>query len=377
MSDLARTPLDGWHAEQGGRLVDFAGWSMPVQYTSIVEEHVATRSSAGLFDISHMGRIQFEGSDACRFLDQLLTRRITDLPPGSIRYSLVTDARGGILDDVLAYRLPSEPATYMLVVNASNRVKILEWLRQQYDGADQRYDVQWTDTTLETAMIAVQGPRALEITQPLVSRTRLENLRYYNCAQDQIGGAAALVSRTGYTGEDGCELIVPAEHGLAIWQAIVASGTPLGMVPAGLGARDTLRLEAGMPLYGHELSEEINPYEAELSFAVQLKGRHFVGREALASISQNSLKRKRIGLALEGRRVPREGYTVLADGQPVGQVTSGTFSPTLEYPIAMAYVAPKYATPGHALAIDIRGRQEPATVVRLPFYRRMAPSESQ
>lgn len=348
---------------------------MPVQYTSIVEEHVATRTRATLFDISHMGRIRFEGADAVRFLDRLLTRRITDLAPGSIRYSLVTNEDGGILDDVLAYRLPEPPGGYMLVVNASNRTKMLNWLEQHRN--DEDGDVRWTDETERTAMIAVQGPRALEIVEPLVEEgPSLDSLRYYSVTNARIAGHAALASRTGYTGEDGCELIVDAEAGQAVWEALLEQGQAHGLQPAGLGARDTLRLEAGMPLYGHELSEEINPYQADLAFAVQLKGRHFIGSDALAQISERTLNEKRIGLTLEGRRVPREGHKVLADGEPVGRVTSGTFSPTLEYPIAMAYVPPKYAAPGHSLAIDVRGNLLAATVVKLPFYRRTSSTES-
>jgi aminomethyltransferase len=379
MSDSARTPLHDWHVAQGGRMVDFAGWSMPVQYTSIVEEHGATRAQAGLFDISHMGRIRFQGPDACRFLDRLLTRRITHLQPGDIRYSLITNDEGGILDDVLAYRLPVGDE-YLLVVNAGNRIKILDWLERhrQLSGQDNGpRDVRWEDQTEATVMLAVQGPRALSIVQTLVeNNVRLSDLRTYGCAEAQMEGTSALVSRTGYTGEDGCELIVPRASGLALAQRIHAAGAPEGLRLAGLGARDTLRLEAGMPLYGHELSEEIDPFQAELSFAVQVKERYFVGRDALAALGQKRPPRRRVGLALEGRRVPREGYPVFAGDAEVGVVTSGTFAPTLQHPIAMAYVQSAVLEHEPELTVGIRQARESATLVPLPFYRRTDSGEA-
>jgi aminomethyltransferase len=379
MSDSARTPLHDWHVEQGGRMVDFAGWSMPVQFTSIVEEHLATRSHAGLFDISHMGRVRFRGGDACRFLDQLLTRRVADLAPGAIRYSLVTNEAGGILDDVLVYRLP-DPEQYLLVVNAGNRRKILDWFQQHRPsplGGDPLEDVQWEDETEATVMLALQGPRALVIAQTLVEDAlRLTELRYYHCSNTRMVGQSVLVSRTGYTGEDGCEMIIARDGGLELARRIVDSGAAHGLRMAGLGARDTLRLEAGMPLYGHELSEEIDPYQAGLAFAVQLSGRRFVGSDALARRKQATPARKRVGLALSGRRVPREGYPVLSGETEVGTVTSGTYSPTLERPIAMALVQTSALKDSANLAVVIRGTRQPATLVQLPFYRRTDPAES-
>lgn len=366
-STLAQTPLHGWHASHGGRLVDFAGWSMPVQYSSIVAEHNATRTAAGLFDVSHMGRIRFEGPAAESFLERIVTRRVAGMPAGQIRYALVTNDSGGVLDDVLVYHLTHARGAnyYQLVINASNREKIARWLHDHREGAE----VEIHDATLETAMIAVQGPRALEIVRPLTSVDPAK-LTYYHGGECEIAGTAGLISRTGYTGEDGCELIVPAEAALALWEALYEAAQAIGGGAVGLGARDTLRLEAGMPLYGHELSEEIDPLQAGLSFAVNLKDRTFPGSEALAKRKADTRAPVRIGLTLDGKRVPREGYLVLSGETQIGRITSGTFSPTLNQPIAMAYVSREHAATGSELTIDIRGSREPARVVELPFYKR-------
>lgn len=345
-------------------MVDFAGWSMPVQYSSIVAEHNATRTAAGLFDISHMGRLRFDGPRALDFLDGLVTRRTSDQGPGRIRYALVTNQDGGILDDVLVYHLvdAAGDSYVVVVVNASNRQKIVDWIKPRLAKAD---GVQMTDATSTWAMIAVQGPRALELVQPVVD-VPLAAMKYYTGLETPIAGAGAIVSRTGYTGEDGCELILGAAAVQRVWQSLVDAGA----TPCGLGCRDTLRLEAAMPLYGHELGESINPLEADLAFAVDLPGRDFPGHDVLARVAQSGPARRRIGLTLSGKRVPREGFAICREGETVGHITSGTFSPTLEMPIAMGYVAPQHAEPGTELAVDIRGRSEPARVVKLPFYRR-------
>jgi aminomethyltransferase len=365
---LCKTPLADWHIDHGGRMVDFAGWSMPVQYGSIVAEHQATRRAAGLFDVSHMGRLRIEGDGAEAFLDRLLTRKVAGMAAGKIRYSLVCNEAGGILDDVLVYHLQEHGGGlyYLLVVNASNRQKIVDWI----DSYQRSWaDVRVTDRTLYTAMIAVQGPLALRCVEPLVG-TDLGGLAYYTGTETTVCGHPGIVSRTGYTGEDGCELIVPAAAAVEVWEKVLAHGKDAGAMAAGLGARDTLRLEAAMPLYGHELSEQINPIQAGLSFAVNLDGREFVGREALVEARQNKDQPVRVGLELAGRRAAREHYPVLASGQQIGEVTSGTYSPTLERPIAMAYVPPPYSAVGTELAVDIRGSMEPARVVKLPFYSR-------
>lgn len=366
-STLAQTPLHEWHASHGGRLVDFAGWSMPVQYSSIVTEHNDTRTAVGLFDVSHMGRIRFEGPAAESFLDRIVTRRVSGMQHGQIRYALVTNDVGGILDDVLIYHLlHSRGANYYeLVVNASNRVKIVDWLHAHRGGAE----LEIHDTTTDTAMIAVQGPRAIEIVRPL-SSVDPNTLGYYHGAESEIAGAGGLISRTGYTGEDGCELIVPAEAALTLWEALYAAAQSVGGTAAGLGARDTLRLEAGMPLYGHELGEDIDPFQAGLSYAVNLKDRTFPGSDALAKLKSDATRSVRVAWELSGKRVPREGYSVLVGGKAIGRVTSGTFSPTLNKPIAMGYVSPAHAAVGTEVTIDIRGSQEKARTVELPFYMR-------
>jgi len=374
---LARTPLYDWHAAHGGRLVDFAGWSMPVQYGSIAEEHAAVRNACGLFDVSHMGRLRFDGraadgSDVAAFLDGILTRRTTDMKPGQVRYSLVTGDDGNILEDVLISRLQNAAGgTYwLLVVNASNREKIVAWLTPRVQAAA---GVQMTDCTTTWAMIAVQGPLALEIVQPLVD-AELKSLKYYHGVETRLVGPktsrlSGIVSRTGYTGEDGCELIVGSNSAVELWETILDLGNSRDARACGLGARDTLRLEAAMPLYGHELSETINPYQAGLGFAVNLEGRTFPGRDALAKL-KDAAQPRRVGLTLDGKRVPREHYVIMRDGRPVGEVTSGTFSPTLNKPIAMAYVEPGCDAVGTELAVDLRGRDEPCRVVPLPFYKR-------
>ncbi|HEX5445648.1 MAG TPA: glycine cleavage system aminomethyltransferase GcvT [Pirellulales bacterium] len=364
MSSLNQTPLHDWHAAQGGRMVDFAGWSMPVQYQSIVAEHQATRTAAGLFDVSHMGRLRFEGAGAAGFLDRLVTRRVMGQPAGRVRYALVTNDDGGILDDVLVYHLTGGAggSYYVMVVNAGNRAKIVDWIKPRLAGAAELY---FTDATHDWAMIALQGPRALQIAQPLVEE-RLDALKYYQARETRIAGHGGIVSRTGYTGEDGCELIVGSGVVVLICEALLSAGA----TPAGLGARDTLRLEAAMPLYGHELSETINPYQAGLAFAVDLDGRQFPGRDALAKLKDDPNQPRRVGLELSGKRVPREGFGITSAGRTVGQVTSGTFSPTLDRPIAMGYIEPASAAPGTQVEVDVRGRPEPARIVELPFYRR-------
>lgn len=360
---MLQTPTHTWHAEQGARLVDFAGWEMPVQYSTIVEEHAAVRTAAGLFDIAHMGRFRFSGRDAEAVLDRLLTNDVTLLQPGQIRYSLVTNETGGILDDVLVYRFSDH---FLLVVNASNRVKIWDWIQQHLDGSEQ---LEAEDLTLNTTMVALQGPAALEIASG-VFELACEELKYYSGVWIEWSGEQILVSRTGYTGEDGVEAIAPDHLALQLWTSLMSAGQGRGIVPAGLGCRDTLRLEAAMPLYGHELNEQIDPLTAGLGFAVKLHAGDFVGKEALLKISESEIPLQRVGLEVSGRRIAREHAAVMHDAQQVGEVTSGTFSPTLQKAIAMAYVPPALSGVGQTLEVDIRGRTAPAEVVDLPFYRR-------
>ncbi len=373
---MNKTPLYDWHVANGGRMVEFAGFLMPVQYTSIIEEHRITRSIAGMADISHMGRLRFEGPGAAVFLAELLTRRVADMALGQIRYSLVTNEQGGILDDVLVgyYHNEYGQPFYLMVVNASNHEKIVRWIHGHLPPERPGQEVIFTDVSRLWAMFAIQGPRTVELIQPFVD-VDLHGMKYYRGAQVRLLDPAAqrqggIISRTGYTGEDGFELSMGAGIARGIWEALLEAGKPLGVVPTGLGARDTLRLEAGMPLYGHELSEEIDPYQAGLGFACHLVGYDFPGRDALLKIEKEPLRMTRIGLELSERRVPRQGYRILADGRPIGEVTSGTFSPTLNKPIAMGYVPPEYTVLGRELTIDIRGHLEPARVAALPFFNR-------
>ncbi|MFN4261444.1 MAG: glycine cleavage system aminomethyltransferase GcvT [Gemmataceae bacterium] len=353
-----RTPLYAWHVQHDARLVDFAGWDMPIQYTSIIDEHQAVRRGAGLFDISHMGRLYFRGPDALELIQYVYTNNAATLKEGQVRYGLVCNEQGGIRDDVLVYRLPD---CYLMVVNAANRAKIVDWLGQHQGERNVTID----DRTLTTGMIAVQGPNAVALCQGIIPFD-VSTLSYYYAAPTTYQGQPALVSRTGYTGEDGLELIVAAHQAVSLWAELARRGAK----PCGLGARDTLRLEAAMPLYGHELTEEIDPFQAGLSWAVKLDKGDFLGRAALASLRQDATRPRRVGLESHGKRIPREGCAVRHEGRAVGRVTSGTFAPTLNQAIAMAYVEPALATPGTACAIDIRGKMESATVVSLPFYQR-------
>ena len=367
--NLATTPLTAWHIAQGARMAEFAGYEMPIQYQSIVAEHQATRQAAGLFDISHMGRLRFEGPRAHLLLDHLLTRRVSDLRPGMVRYSLMCNEEGGILDDVLVANLesPSSRQFFLLVVNAGNREKILKWIAPHVADFP---DVEFRDATPLTAMLAVQGPQAGRIVEKLFD-ARVLQLKYYHGLVTEQMRKPCIVTRTGYTGEDGFELIVRAEDAQRVWENLLLAGRELGIQAAGLGARDTLRLEAGMPLYGHELSEAIDPYTAGLGFAVTLEGRRFVGSEALGRLKAAPRATTRVGLQLSGRRAAREGATIVdSDGRSVGQVTSGTFSPTLQVPIAMGYISSGMAAPTTAVDVDIRGTRTSAHIVPLPFYRR-------
>jgi aminomethyltransferase len=376
---IGKTPLFNWHVAHGGRMVDFAGWAMPIQYASIIEEHNATRSGVGVTDVSHMGRLRFEGPGAAVFLAELLTRRVADMALGQIRYSLVTNDKGGILDDVLVgyYHNELGQPFYLLVVNASNCDKIVAWVHQHlsHERANRpNQEIVFSDVSSLWAMFAIQGPRSLELLQPFVDAD-LANLKYYRGDTVRLLHPAAkrqggIISRTGYTGEDGFELSLGMSISVGIWEALMEHGESLGIMATGLGARDTLRLEAGMPLYGHELTEEIDPFQAGLGFACHLSGYNFPGRDVLLKIEKQPPMLSRVGLEMLSRRVARQDCAIYSGGQRIGTVTSGTFSPTLQKPIAMGYVASNHAVPGTPLQVDIRGSLEPARVVPLPFYTR-------
>jgi aminomethyltransferase len=354
-----RTPLYDWHAAKKARLVPFGGWDMPVQYTGVLAEHAAVRTRAGLFDVSHMGRLSFGGPDAMALIQKVWTNDAATMKDFQVRYGLICDDAGGILDDVLVYRWPYG---WAMVVNASNRLKIVDWLTRHAAGLN----VQIQDQTPDTAMIAVQGPKAVELCAGLVEADPSQ-LKYYFATPTRYQGKGCVVSRTGYTGEDGLEIMVAKDQAVGLAEELVTRG----IVPCGLGARDTLRLEAAMPLYGHELTTETDPLRAGLGWAVKLDKGDFIGRDALRAAAADVTRPKRVGLEIEGKRAAREGCPVLAvEGSPLGSVTSGSYSPTLEKSIAMAYVPPPFAAVGSALIVDIRGTLTPATVVPLPFYKR-------
>jgi len=364
-----RTPLTSVHTELGATLTDFAGWLMPLRYRSETAEHTAVRTAAGIFDLSHMGELTVSGPDAARALDYALIGQPSAIKPGRARYTMICEPDGGVLDDLIVYRLGD--AEFLVVANASNTGVVVAALT----GRIADYDAQVSDRTDDYALIAVQGPRAAGILADLTA-TDLTTIRYYASCPAQLAGRPVLLARTGYTGEDGFEIFAAPDDAGQLWADISAAGASQGLIPAGLAARDTLRLEAGMPLYGNELGREVTPYDAGLGWTVRLdKAGDFVGRAALAARADAEPQRRLIGLIGESRRVPRHSYNVLWDGAPCGIVTSGAPSPTLGVPIAMAYLRPEAAQqaadPARGqLAVDVRGRAEPARLVELPFYRR-------
>ena len=369
---LRRTPLYECHRELGARMVSFAGWEMPVQYTGVIEEHRAVRGAAGLFDVSHMGEVRVRGAGAESFLQRLTPNDVAQLAPGRAHYSGLLTDRGTYVDDLLIYRLAADD--FLVVVNASNAARDLAWIREHGpdpEGAEGAApaDLEIADEGDRFALLALQGPRALAILEPLAS-PGVAGLRYYGFLRGEVAGVPAILSRTGYTGEDGFELYLEPEGAPEVWRRLLAAGAPYGLVPAGLGARDTLRLEAAMALYGHEIDERTTPLEAGLSWVVKLGKGDFLGRAPLLEQSEQGVRRTLVGFSVEGRGIARQGHGVLSGGEAVGEVTSGTWSPTLEKAIGMAYVPPALAAPGTPLELDVRGRKLPAAVVELPFYRR-------
>ncbi len=362
---LHKTPLFDRHTALGARMMEFGGWSMPLQYSGIVEEHRAAREAAALFDTCHMGEVDVEGPEALSLLEKTTIRPIENLLTGRMRLTVITNDRGGIIDDLTVYRLAHD--RFRLVFNASNREKAVDWLnavreRVGLNGAAV------TDRTMETGKIDLQGPRSREILRPITGDGP-GALRYYHFLETDIEGVPVLISRSGYTGEDGFEIYVPWEKTFFFWDLILREGKKAGILPAGLGARDTLRVEAGMMLYGHELSEDVTPLEVVYDKLVNLSG-DFTGVQVLRKEEEEGSKRKLVGLEMTGRGIPREGYPVLAGGRQVGVVTSGTYGITVQKSIGMAFVTPEYARVGETLAVQIRGREVPARVVELPFYRR-------
>ena len=365
---LQKTPFHAFHLEHGAMMVNFTNWDMPMHYGSIIEEHQQVRSSGGFFDVSHMGRLRFKGRDACKFLDRVCTRQVLGIKKGQIRYSLVCNEQGGCRDDVLVYGV--DDAEYLMVCNGANRAK----LKDHFDAVRGDLVFKFKDETESTAMIAVQGPMVIDLLRNFSKE--IPELKRYRFTTKNLLIAKILVSRTGYTGEDGVEIILPASFANKAIGLMLDNAQHANVIkPAGLGARDSLRLEAGMPLYGHELTEEIDPLSAGLSFAVKLeKGQGenaaepFIGQEALMEIAQHGPPQRLVGLQLEGRRTPRQHMAVLGGSNPIGEVTSGCLSPTFGYPIAMALVDSTFS--GNEVEVDFGKNTQPATVTPLPFYRR-------
>jgi aminomethyltransferase len=363
------TALDAVHRALGATMTDFAGWHMPLRYGSERAEHQAVREAAGLFDLSHMGEITVTGPQAGELLDHALVGHLSALRVGRARYTMICDADGGILDDLIVYRLAERE--YLVVANAANSQVVLDALGARRAG----FDADVRDDRTDYALLAVQGPASPGILAGLTDAD-LAGLRYYAGLPGTVAGRRALIARTGYTGEDGFELFCSPEDAEPLWHALIDAGGPAGLVPCGLACRDTLRLEAGMPLYGNELTTATTPFDAGLGRVVRFdKPGDFVGREPLRAAAERAAERPpRVltGLVARGRRVPRAGYLVLdAEGRAVGEVTSGAPSPTLGRPIAMAYVDAAHAAPGtEGVAVDIRGTREPHDVVALPFYKR-------
>jgi aminomethyltransferase len=364
-----QTPLHVVHERLGATMTSFAGWQMPLRYASETAEHLAVRRAAGLFDLSHMGEIAVGGPGAGAALDYALVGNLSALRPGRARYTMICAEDGGVLDDLVVYRLDEDE--FLVIANASNTDVVFSSVRDRAAGHDARV----TDATGDYALVAIQGPEAAGILAPLAGGLDLGAIRYYAGAFGEVAGHRAWVARTGYTGEDGFEVFCRPEDAVPIWEALTAGGagtdSGAGLVPAGLAARDTLRLEAGMPLYGNELGPDVTPFEAGLGRVVKFdKPGEFVGREALAARAASGPVRRLAGLTVQSRRIARHGYPVLADGKTCGTVTSGAPSPTLGVPIAMAYLEPGGDGDDRVLAVGIRGEQVPVQLTDLPFYRR-------
>ena len=358
-----RTPFYEFHRSAGAKLVEFAGFEMPLRYTGDQREHQCVRERAGLFDISHMGEFRVEGAGAAEFLNHMVTNDVAALAVGQALYSPMCRPDGGIVDDLLIYRLPERnQARYMVVVNAATNAKDFAWLREHCPAG-----VKLADESDVTALLAVQGPKAPEVLRGHVPDAVLD-LGYYRFAESTAFGVPALISRTGYTGEDGFELYFDPAHAATVWQGLIDAGTPLGLELVGLGARDTLRLEMGYMLYGNDIDDTTSPLEAGLGWTVKLGKRDFIGRNVFMKQHELGLARKLVGFDLEGRRVPRHDMEIASDGRGVGRVTSGTFSPTLQRPIGMGYVETKLAARGTAFQIRAGETELAAKVVARPFY---------
>jgi len=358
-TSLKRTPLHAAHVKAGARMVEFGGWDMPVQYAGIIEEHRRVRTAAGLFDVSHMGEFEVDGPGALAALQTLTTNDVAALEIGQVQYSLFPYPEGGLVDDLTVYRLDAD--RYMLTVNASNIDKDWAWVTTHGAGA------RWRNISAETGLIAVQGPRAEELVAGLAD-VDVRAIGYYRFARGRLAGVSTLISRTGYTGEDGFELYAPWGETERLWTALADAGTKVDAGPIGLGARDTLRLEMRYALYGNDIDETTNPLEAVLGWVVKPAKGDFIGKAAIERVRAEGPKRKLVGIEMADRSVARHGYPVLSDGRRVGEITSGTFGPSVQKSIAMAYVETPLAAIGTELQVEIRGQAHPARVVKTPFH---------
>jgi len=359
-------PLKAKHEQLGASFTDFGGWEMPVRYSSDLAEHHAVRTAAGLFDISHMGEIFIEGKTAASFLDYAIVGAASEIAIGRAKYSLICNEAGGIIDDLIVYRLGQN--AFLVVANASNKDAVASAIRNRATG----FEVEVKDESDSWALLAIQGPKSVKILSQITT-SPLEDLKYYAISEAEIAEVTCLLARTGYTGEDGFEIYIPVESADKVFDQIIAAGHEHGLLPTGLACRDTLRLEAGMPLYGHEMNLEVNPYQAGFGKVVRLdKPEDFVGKAALTKLSQMTQAKVLVGLAGEGKRAARADYQVFVEGSasPIGSVTSGVLSPTLGYPVAMAYLSADFADVDTPISVDIRGARTPFTVVKLPFYKR-------
>ena len=362
---LKKTPLNEVHRTLGGKMVDFGGWDMPVQYKAgVIEEHMATRTRAGLFDVSHMGEIWVEGRDAIPFVNRITTNDVTKLVDGQAHYSTLTNENGGVVDDLLVYRFNDEKL--LLVVNASTTDKDWDWITS-HKGEDD--DLALTNASVSYCQIAIQGPKAIGILQKLTD-TNLDEIKYYHFTIGHVDGVESIISRTGYTGEDGFEVYAPAENAQQLWEKMLETGAEEGILPCGLAARNTLRLESAMSLYGHELGDDITPLEANLGWITKLQKGDFVGRDKIAELKEKGIKRKLVGFEMREPGIARDGYDVYVEDDKVGTVTSGSPAPFLKKNIGLAFVPPEFANVGQELRIDVRGKRLAAEVVPTPFYKR-------
>jgi len=363
--ELKRTPLNAVHRALGGKMVDFGGWDMPVQYPAgVIEEHMATRTRAGLFDVSHMGEIWVEGPDAIAFVDRLTTNDVTKLVDGQAQYSALTNEKGGVVDDLLVYRFG--PEKLLLVVNAGTTDKDWEWITSHKGD----FNVALTNASADYCQIAIQGPMAAGILQKLTD-TNLDEIKYYHFTTGRVDGVETIISRTGYTGEDGFEVYAAADKAGQLWNRMLEEGRDDGILPCGLAARNTLRLESAMSLYGHELGDDISTYEANLGWITKVnKDAGFIGREALADQKEAGPKRKLVGFEMKEPGIARDGYDVYIGEEKVGIVTSGSPAPFLKKNIGLAFVPSDFAKTGQELRIDVRGKRLLAEIVPTPFYKR-------